>query len=267
MANRVRLRAWMATPMAAAALAAVLATARGQNPAQQPVDTVPFFGGEGTWANQFFYGTNKPTVSRQGDWAEVIMANGRWVVIQNAQGQQFPVAFDAIRQFVVRWPTRIDLVAPDALVEATGVDTGTNTLQTDHLDVYEGASRSLVSPAMFNLFGSNRVLNPLDANQGPMYGTYFPFAPMEAGIPARIHVVGNILGLDPLRLGAGGNNWVNVLPSAEGLNVTQVTTGTPAYAKKGDLVYFIPDSAGPKSLTVSRFILYKKIPLRAFAGD
>ncbi len=100
-----------------------------------------------------------------------------------------------------------------------------------------------------------------------MYGTYFPFAPMEAGIPARIHVVGNILGLDPLRLGAQGNNWVNVLPAPDGLNVTHVTMGQPAYVKKGDLVYFVPDEAGPKSLTMSRFILYKKIPLRAFAAD
>jgi hypothetical protein len=195
------------------------------------------------------------------------MTNGRWVVIQNAQGQQFPVAFEAIKQFVVRWPTRLDIVAPDALVEATGIDLGTNSLSTDHVDVYEGTARTLVSPAIFNLSGANRVLTPIDANQSPVYGQFFPFAPFEGGMLQRIHVVGNILGLDPLRLGAGGNNWVNVLPSPDGLNVTQVTPGQPAYVKKGDLVYFIPDSAGPKSLTIGRLILYKKMPLRAFTGD
>ncbi len=263
MANRVRRRAGMAALMMAAAFTA----ARAQGPVQQPVDSIPFWGGEGTWANQFFYGQNKPTISRQGDWAEVIMANGRWVVIQNAQGQQFPVAFETIRQFVVRWPARLDIVAPDALVEATGVDTGTNTLATDHLDVYEGSARTMVSPAIFNLFGSNRVLTPLDANQAPAYGSYFPFAPTEAGIPARIHVVGNIMGFNPLRLGVQGNNWVNVIPSPDGLNVTQVTLGTPAHVKKGDLVYFIPDVFGPKSLSISRLILYKKIPLRAYTGN
>jgi hypothetical protein len=269
MANRVRRRVWMTalTTSATVILAVAMARAQQPDPTRQPIDSIPFWGGEGTWANQFFYGQNKPSISRQGDWAEVIMANGRWVVIQNAQGQQFPVAFETIRQFVIRWPARLDIVGPDALVEATGVDTGTNTLQTDHLDVYEGSARTMVTPAIFNLFGANRVLTPLDANQAPVYGTYFPFAPTEAGIPARIHVVGNIMGFNPLRLGVQGNNWVNVLPSSDGLNVTQVTPGTPAYVKKGDLVYFVPEQAGPKSLTVSRLILYKKIPVRAYTGD
>jgi len=251
---------------ASATVLAATATTRSQQ-VMQPVDSIPFWGGEGTWANNYFSGMNKPSLPRQGDWAEVIMTNGRWVVLQNAQGQQFPVAFEAIRQFVIRWPTRLDIIAPDALVEATGVDLGTNSLSTDHIDVYEGAARSLVSPAIFTLSGANRVLTPLDANQAPAYGQVFPFAPMEVGIPQRVHVVGNVLGLDPLRLGAGGNNWVNVLPSADGLNVTQVTTGQPSHVKKGDLVYFIPDSAGPKSLTIARFILYKKIPLRAYTVE
>jgi len=267
MANRIRWRAWIVTLAASATVLMATATTRSQQQPMQPVDSIPFWGGEGTWANQFFSGSNKPSLPRQGDWAEVIMANGRWVVIQNAQGQQFPVAFEAIRQFVVRWPTRLDTTAPDAFVEATGVDLGTNTLSTDHVDVYEGSARSLVTPAMFNLSGANRVLTPLDANQAPAYGMYFPFSPLEAGIPQRIHIVGNILGLDPLRLGAGGNLWVNVVPSPDGLNVTQVTLGTPAHVKKGDLVYFIPDSAGPKSLNISRLILYKKIPLRAYTND
>ena len=270
MANRVRRRAWMVALTATVTVVAATTTQSQQimSPADAPWgNSIPLWGGEGTFANQFFSGMNRPNLPRQGDWAEVIMANGRWLVIQNAQGQQFPVAFEAIRQYVVRWPTRLDIVAPEALVEATGVDLGTNTLSTDHVDVYEGSARSMVSPAMYNLTGANRVLTPIDANQSPVYGMFMPFAPLEGGIPQRIHIVGNILGLDPLRLGAGGNNWVNVLPSVEGLNVTQVTPGTPAYAKKGDLVYFIPDSAGPKSLNISRLILYKKMPLRAYTGN
>jgi hypothetical protein len=272
MANRVRRRALVATLAASVVVLAATATTRSQQVMQPPAtgqlwgDSIPLWGGEGTFANQFFSGMNRPSLPRQGDWAQVIMANGRWLVIQNARGQQFPVAFEAIRQYVVRWPTRLDLAAPGALVEATGVDLGTNSLSTDHVDVYEGAAQALVSPAMYNLTGANRVLTPIDANQAPVYGMYMPFAPME-GFLQRIHIVGSILGLDPLRLAAPGNNWVSVLPSSDGFTVTQVTTGQPSYAKKGDLVYFIPDSAGPKSLTISRLILYKKMPFRVYTGD
>jgi hypothetical protein len=89
--------------------------------------------------------------------------------------------------------------------------------------------------------------------------------PFEYAIPPRLHVVGNILAVDPLRVGIDGNNWAVILPADDGLNMTQVTVGTPTYVKKGDLVYYIPDSAGPKSLVASRVILYKKIPLREYA--
>jgi hypothetical protein len=273
MAIRVRRQALVSALAATVVVLAATATTRSQQAmppnGNDPLwgNSVPLWGGEGTFANQYFSGMNRPSLPRQGDWAEVIMANGRWMVIQNAQGQQFPVAFEAIRQYVVRWPTRLDLVSPNALVEATGIDLGTNSLSTDHVDVYEGGATSLVSPAMYNLTGANRTLTALDANQAPVYGMYMPFAPMDGSFGQRIHIVGSILGLDPLRLASPGNNWANVLPSSDGFTVTQVTTGQPSYAKKGDLVYFIPDSAGPKSLTISRLILYKKMPFRAYTGD
>ena len=266
MANRVRRSAWAASLLglvAATALGLSARTARTQ--VQTPVgfDPADLIGADGSFANRLMGGMNKPRVDPKGDWAEVIMANARWIVVQNAAGQQFPISYDGIQQFVVRWPTQLNLLTPGALLEVTGVDIGSNRIQTNHIDVYEGTARSMVSPTMLRLFGANRVLTPFDLDQ-TLYGGVIPFTGAESGIPPRIHAVGSVIGLDPLRVGVQGNNWVAVLPSDDGLDMTQVTTGTPAYVKRGDLAYIIPQAAGSKSLSVNRLILYKKVPFRAF---
>jgi len=265
MADRVRVRPWMAGLAAATALTLGLVPAgRCHAQATQPIDSPPTYGGEGSFANRLFGGMEKPKVEPQGDWGEVIMANARWVVLQNSQGQQLPLSYDQIRQFVVRWPTRLDLIAADAFLEVTGVDIGSNQVRTNHIDVYEGKDRTMVTPTMLRLFGANRVLTPFDLEQAQLYGTVIPFSPAEMNIPPRVHAVGTVQGLDPLRVGVEGNNWVAVLPAEDGLDMTQVTPGTPTYVKKGDVVYFIPEAANAKSLAVSRLILYKKMTLRAY---
>ena len=263
MANRVRHRAGFPLLGILSLLATVFATAWPAG--SQDLDGVPpLYGADGSWAAKALGGLNRPQVDPQGAWGEVIMANGRWVVIQNAQGQQFPIAYDAIRQFVVRWPTRLDIVAPNAFFEITGVDIGSNQVRTNHIDVFEGLSRALVSPTMQRLFGANRVITPLDVEQMQIYGGVIPFTADEAGIPPRIHAVGNLIGVDPIQIGVEGNNFLAVLPSTEGLSMTQVTLGTPDVVQKGDYAYYIPETAMSKTLTVSRFILYKTMPYQAF---
>ncbi len=263
MTNRVR-RAWLAI-LALISIAGLHLATSGPAVAQLS-DSPPMYGADGSWAARILGGMNKPSVPQQGVWGEVIMANARWVVIQNAEGQQFPVDYSMIRQFVVRWPTRIDITAPDALLEVTGVDAGSNQVRTEHIDVYEGTARSLVSPTMLRMLGANRVITPFDLEQAQLYGAVFPFSPAEAGIPPRIHAVGNVIGLDPLRVGVDGNNWLAILASPNGLDMTQVTLGTPTFVKKGDLVYYIPESANLKTLAISRFILYKKVFFRAYVN-
>src|SRR5215213_7621901 len=65
-----------------------------------------------------------------GAWGEVIMANERWPVVQNNQGQQFPVAADSIQQFLVRWPATLKDLTNQSWVEATGIDAGSMTVRT-----------------------------------------------------------------------------------------------------------------------------------------
>jgi hypothetical protein len=265
MAIPSRRQAWLKA-LVATSVAGAFLVAGGPAESQVPVDSPPMYGADGAWANRILGGMNKPSVPVQGVWGEVIMSNARWVVLQNANGQQFPIDFSLIRQFVVRWPTRLDIAAPDAFLEVTGVDIGSNRVQTNHIDVYEGTARTLVSPTMLRMLGANRVITPLDLEQSQLYGAVFPFTPAEAGIPPRIHAVGNVIGLDPLRVGVDGNNWLAVLPSEEGLDMTQVTLGSPTFVKKGDLVYYIPEAANEKSLAVSRFILYKKVFYRSYVN-
>ena len=221
--------------------------------------------------------TPLPPTPPQGAWGEVIMANARWIVIQNHQGQQFPVAMDEVAQFLIRWPSALTTLTNESVVEAIGLDLGSNTMRTEHVDVFEGSDRSLVNPLYVRVLPNNRVdtavdpgfnrfMNAFDiGSQNLLYGWAYPVNPDGGGIPLRLHVVGNVIGNNPLRLGVPGNNQAIVLPSeAGGLTVTQMTRGNSSFAEKGDLVFLMPTALTPRSVALSQLVLYKKIPFRQF---
>ncbi len=80
----------------------------------------------------------------QGAWGEVINVTSRWIVIQNHSGQQYPISVDDIGEFLVRWPSSLDSLGPQSVVEAVGRDAGSNMVEVSHVDVFEGADRNLV---------------------------------------------------------------------------------------------------------------------------
>ena len=217
-----------------------------------------------------------PPAPPQGAWGEVVMANAKWMVVQNHDGQQFPIAADAVTQFLVRWPTALNALTTDTLAEAVGQDLGSNTMQTDHVDVFEGADRNLVIPTYSSLLPNNRVVTTIDPGfnrfmnafdigaQNLLYGWAYPVAPNQLGIPGRLHVVGGVLGINPLRLGTVGNNFANIVPDGGGFTITQVTRGNTSFAEKGDLVFLMPIDLTQRTVTLSQLVLYKKIPLRQF---
>ncbi len=223
-------------------------------------------------------GAPLPDLPPNGAWGEVIMANSKWIVVQNQQGQQFPIAMQGVAQFLIRWPTTPEALSPRSLVEAIGVDVGSNTLRAEHIDVYEGPAQSLVAPTLRSLLdnnnrpvttidpGYNRSINAFDVGeQNSMYGWAFPVAPGTQGIPARLYAVGAVADLNPLRLSVPGNNVATVLPAGESISMTQVTRGSSSFARKGDLAFMMPMEVTPKSLILSQLVLYKKIPLSKFA--
>jgi hypothetical protein len=221
-----------------------------------------------------------PQLPPQGAWGEVINATPRWLVIQNHTGQQFPIALTDVGEFLVRWPASLDGLGAGSLVEALGSDLGSNTVQVSHIDVFEGADRSLVSPTYNSLLANNAVVTTIDpsfnrfmnawdyAGQTMLYGWAYPFPSGDNGIPTRLHVVGSVVQRIPLQLAVPGNNIATVV-GVGGENaqftVSQVTKGSMNYARKGDYAFLMPSAINPKGLVVSQLILYKSIPLRQFS--
>jgi hypothetical protein len=208
------------------------------------------------------------------------MANTKWIVVQNNDRQQFPIKVDSahIRQFLVRWPTSPAALTPNSLVEAIGMDLGNNVIQTEHVDVFEGSDQMLVSPTYRSLLPNNQVVTTIDptyyrfmnafdiAGQAYLHGWVYPVPAGQYGIPARLHVVGNAINANPLRLGILGNNVATVIPPVPGvgLEMHQVTLGTASFAQKGDVVFMRPVNVLEDSLVLAQLVLYKKMPRNQF---
>jgi hypothetical protein len=223
-----------------------------------------------------------PDVPPKGAWGEVIMANSKWIVIQNQERQQFPIRVDAshIKQFLARWPTNVGALTPNSVVEAIGPDLGNNTVETEYVDVFEGSDQSLVTPTYKSILPNNQIvttidptsyrfMNPWDmAGQAYLHGWAYPVGPGQNGIPTRLHVVGNAFGKDPLQLRILGQNVATILPpeASPGLKLFQVTVGDASYARKGDFVFLTPVRVNVDSLVLNQLVLYKNIPRSRFAN-
>jgi hypothetical protein len=219
----------------------------------------------------------RPQLPPQGAWGEIINTTTRWIVIQNHSGQQYPISIDDIGEFLIRWPSSVDALGPESVVEAVGPDLGSNVLQTSHIDVFEGEDRTLVTPTYNSLLPNNSVVTTLDpgfnrlmnawdyGGQRQLYGWAYPVSPGIEGIPNRLHVVGNAINRDPLRIGLPGGNFAEVVAGdAVQFTVSQVTRGSMNYVRKGDYAYLMPLEINPKGLRLSQFVLYKSIPVRQF---
>ena len=206
----------------------------------------------------------QPRFSQSGDWGEVVTVTPKWLVVQNQQGQQFPVSLDAVNQFMLRWPIDPSQITPGALVETTGIDLGTNQIRTDHVDVFEGSARGMVQPLVQQVIGFGRRPTAFDLQNRNTYGVFIPLLPGEDKMPNRLHVVGPIAGYNPLRLAVAGNNAVSVFPLDTGLSFFQVTPGSSSFLREGDLVYVVPSDMTPKSLILSEMVGYKRMPIGEF---
>ncbi len=214
-------------------------------------------------------GLNRPWIPPRGEWLQVLTATDRWLVLQNPQGQQFPVAYDVVGSFVVRWPSSVDRIVPQDLVEVTGVDLGSNQLGTDQIDIYKGSSRNLVTPTLQQLYGFNRVMTPFDMERQRVLGINYQFllSPQELLMPVRLHVVASAANLQPLQLMSGGNNVLTVAPGPSGASVTEVTQGSPRFVQPGDMAYVVPllERSGPRSVVLGQLVIYKTVGVDQFA--
>ncbi len=204
------------------------------------------------------------------EWAMVVTVTPQWLVLQNEQGQQFPVSTSRVRLFVIRWPTSLDRISPSALLEVTGMNRGSNMLVTQHIDVYEGAARGMVVPGVLLISASGVVSRPIDFLINPeVYGAPFPGyeAPIHSGVgsgPQLTHVVGPLASRLPLQIAIGGNNFMTVMPTPGGVHMSQVTTGSIGLVKPGDIAYLAVTQALTDSLTLDQLVVYKQMFLDQF---
>ena len=232
------------------ALLAIATAAQGQIVYQDP--------------GRYVSGMQTPRFPPSGDWAEIVTVTSKWLVIQNEKGQQFPVAIDSIGAFVMRWPIDPTRISPNAMVETTGLDLGSNQVRTDHLDVFEREGAGMIQPLYQQIIGFGRTPTTYDLLQQSTYGVRIPLLPGEDQIPNRLHVAGPIIGLDPVRISMGGNNTVAVLPGATGMVFSEVTPGALGLLRPGDLLYVVPTDVTARSLILGQMVAYKPMPKAQF---
>ena len=218
-----------------------------------------------------------PHLPPEGAWGEVINATPRWIVIQNHSGQQYPISVDDIGEFLVRWPSSLDNLGPQSVVEAVGQDIGSNTVEVSHVDVFEGPDRNLVQPTYNNLLSNNAVVTAVDpgfsrlmnawdyAGQSQLYGWAYPTGMGGNLAPIRLHVVGTVVQRFPLQVSLPGNNFATVVAGDNiQFTMSQVTRGTSNLARKGDYAFLMPRQINPKGLVLAQLVLYKTVMYRQF---
>ncbi len=204
------------------------------------------------------------------------------MVIQNHGGQQFPVKFaDIINgNYLVRWQTSPQALSPSSLIEAIGPTFSLNTLNTGHIDVYEGADQMLVRPQLQDTLAFNRGVTAIDptyqrmmnafdiSSQNRLYAWVYPMNTASGGIPGQMYAVGSFLGFNGqggLNLAVPGNRVAIVLPNASNtITMTQVTKGLPVFAQKSDIAFLITNTVAPRGLVLSQLVLYKKVARKDF---
>jgi len=223
-----------------------------------------------------------PHVPPDGAWGEIINVTDRWIVIQNQAGQQFPLAVEDIGQFLMRWPTSLEALTIQSLVEAYGLDLGSNTIETAHVDVYEGDDRSLVTP-MYNRSTPNnanlptihpvvaQLYNSLMTTWGypgmlTLWGWTYPAAPNGlGGVPIRTHIVGAAIERFPLRVALPGNNAATIVAGRNNeFTISQVTRGSTRLVSKGDYAFLAPAGVKLTGIVVQQLVVYKKVTLHEF---
>jgi len=209
-----------------------------------------------------------PQFSAQGDWAEVVTVTPKWLVLQNQQGQQFPVSLsrDTVNLFLIRWPTSPNRLPADAWVEAIGLNGNSNQILTDHVDVFQGATKSLAPVPMRETLNQRGqfVLPPQMDSYETSFGDNFQRGPADR-LTVYTHVVGPVVNRSPLTVGSPDNVIVTVLGPQGSPPMSLITFGTSSFVRAGDLVWYLVSDSIPRSLVLTQLMVYKNVPLDQYA--
>lgn len=198
-------------------------------------------------------------------WAEVLSVTPKWVVLQAADGRQYPVDGSATGRFLVRWPILPSMVSPSALVEVEGMSPSVNMLATNSVEVYEGAARSLVSPSYITPTDAG-ILRQYDAtytfgfDSMNQFWSLYPSQPAVAmnNVNLLTYMVAPVVNVVPLLIGTPANQSVRVVPAnGQSFQMTRIVVGTLDQLRPGDLVYAVPQFATNKAMSLATFIVFK----------
>jgi len=205
------------------------------------------------------FGTDGP------GWAEVLSVSPKWVVLQSADGRQYPVSAGALGRFIVRWPILPSMVSATALVEAEGGSPSVNVVMTNNVEVYEGAARGLVTPTYITPTDAG-IMRQYDAtytfgfDSMNQFWSMYPSQPSVnmQNVPLLTYIVAPVVNIFPLMLGSPSNQAIRVAPAnGQSFRMTRIVMGTLDQLQPGDLVYAVPNSATPKGMGLSVMIVYK----------
>lgn len=211
-------------------------------------------------------GVDLPEFGLEGPgWAEVLSVTPKWIVLQTADGRQYPVAADSLGRFIVRWPIQPSMVSPTALVEVEGASPSVNVILTDNVEVYEGAARGFVTPSFLTPTDAG-ILRQYDAtytfgfDSMNQFWSMYPSQPAVAmqNMPLMTYMVAPVVNIMPLMLGTPANQILRVAPAnGRSYNMTRIVVGTLDQLRQGDLVYAVPQTATPKGMGLEVMIVYK----------
>lgn len=198
-------------------------------------------------------------------WAEVLSVTPNWLVLQAADGRQYPISTAATGRFLVRWPILPTMVSPGALVEVEGTSPSVNMVMTNSVEVYEGAARGLVAPTYITPTDAG-ILRQYDAtytfgfDSMNQFWSLYPSQPAVAmnNVALLSYMVAPVVNIVPLMLGNPSNQAIRVVPAnGQSYQMTRIAVGTIDQLKPGDLVYAVPQFANPKGMGLSVLIVYK----------
>lgn len=211
-------------------------------------------------------GNDLPSFGLEGPgWAEVLSVTPKWIVLQTADGRQYPVSADSLGRFIVRWPILPSMVSSTALVEIEGSSPTVNLILTENVEVYEGAARNFVTPSFLTPTDGG-ILRQYDAtytfgfDSMNQFWSMYPSQPAVAmqNVPLMTYMVAPVANIVPLMLGTPSNQILRVAPAnGQSYNLTRIVVGSVDQLRQGDLVYAVPQAATPKSMGLSVLIVYK----------
>jgi hypothetical protein len=207
-----------------------------------------------------------PKFAPQGDWLEVLTATPRWLVLQNQKGQQFPVDLDAVDLFLMRSPTTPERLGPDAWVAVFSLNRQSDRVVTDHLDVFQGAAKSLLpAPRRGPVNERGDYIFPLLMDTYETgFGDDFRRWPVD-GLPEYLDLVGKIVQGRPLVVESPDNTRITVVGPQGPPALSLVTFGSSATVLPGDQAWCLITSATPRTLILEQLWIHKAVPLDRIA--